>query len=164
VNRHDEELELMKAVPQGTSLEPQAIEALADDYARRGDGKDAATVAKVMGDFPKAQSLPVLQELANQPLAAPSRAVTWGQWGALRFVDLEYAGQGLPLVELYLRSLESSDCRVRGLAAKRLGELRNAGALEPLKKLRDLPHKKDDECGQTAAAQAVKGLEKDLAP
>ena len=119
---------------------------------------------KVLADFPKTLALPVLQALANEPLQSPARAVTWGQWGALRFIDLEYAGQGLPLVELYLRALDSSDCHVRGAAAKRLGELRNGAALEPLRKLKDLPHKKDEDCGQGAAAQAVKALEKDLAP
>jgi hypothetical protein len=164
VNRHDEELELMKTVPQGVPLEPHALEALADDFGRKADDKAAAPLRQALADFPKGSALPLLQTLATQPLENPPRAVTWAQWGALRFIDLEYAGQGLPLVDLYLRSLESSDCRVRALTAKRLGELRNGAALEPLKKLRDLPHKKDDECGQSAAGLAVKSLEKDLNP
>jgi serine/threonine-protein kinase len=154
----------MKTVQQGVPLEPQALEALADDFGRKSDDKAAAALHKALADFPKTSALPVLQQLANAPLENPVRAVTWGQWGALRFIDLEYAGQGLPLVDLYLRSLESSDCRVRALAAKRLGELRNGSALEPLRKLRDLPHKKDEECGQGAAALAVRSLEKDLNP
>src|SRR5262249_51811084 len=39
VNRHDEELELMKTVPPGVQLEPQALEALADDFGRKVDDK-----------------------------------------------------------------------------------------------------------------------------
>jgi len=79
----------------------------------------------------------------------PLRASTaWAQWGSLRFVDLEYAGQGLPLVDLYLRNLFASDCRGEGgLAAGRLAELRSPAALEALKRLKDSPKKGDADCG-----------------
>src|SRR6185436_16683421 len=115
---------------------------------------------------PKAQVLPVLQELAVGPAegsaaeaeAALRASTAWAQWGSLRFVDLEYAGQGLPLVDLYLRSLFATDCRVRGLAAGRLAELRSPAALDALKRLKDSPKKGDADCGHLAAAQAVKSL------
>jgi serine/threonine protein kinase len=172
VNRHDEELELMKAVPPGTPLEPQAIEALADDFGRREGNKDVVEVRKVLLGFPKAQTLPVLQELAVGPpegsmaaaQAAMRASTAWAQWGSLRFVDLEYAGQGLPLVDLYVKNVFSTDCRVRALAAGRLGELRSPAGLEALKRLKDSSKKGEADCGHVAAAAAVKTLEKDLNP
>ncbi len=171
VNRHDEELELMKGLPAGTELEPQAIEALADDFGRREGTKEAAPVRKVLVDYPKAQVLPVLQALAVGPAEGSTEAseatlrasTAWAQWGSLRFVDLEYAGQGLPLVELYVRNLFVSDCRVRAIAAGRLAELRSPTAVEALKRLKDTPRKGGD-CGHSAAAEAVKSLEKELSP
>ncbi len=172
VNRHDEELQLMKDVPPESQLEVQAIEGLADDFGRREGGKDAAAVRKVLLDCSKARVLPVLQLLAVGPAEGSTEAheatvrasTAWAQWGALRFVDLEFAGQGLPLVELYVENLFASDCRVRALAAQRLGELRNPTALEPLKRLRESQKKGDADCGHGSAAMALKALEKDLAP
>jgi serine/threonine protein kinase len=155
VGRHGEELEVMKAVPPGTHFEPLALEALADDYSR----KETPVLRKVLADLPKATALPGLQALAK---SGPSK----GQWGALRFIDLEYAGQGLPLAKLYVEALESNDCNVRDVAAKRLGELRSAEAVGALKKLKELPRKKgfftDEDCGHDAAEQALKRLEKEL--
>jgi len=155
-NRHDDEFELFSAISPNTelALEPLVVRGLADDFGRR----DAMPIRKALTAWPKTTLLPVLQELAIEP---PDKA----QWGALRLVDLEYAGQGLKLVELYVRALDSADCRVRWAAANRLGELRAPEAEEPLKHLRDLPKKsKNDDCGQEAAAVALKRLEKELAP
>jgi hypothetical protein len=156
VNRHDEEFELFSGIsptPEA-ALEPLVVRGLADDFGRR----EAPPIRKALTAWPKALLLPVLQDLANEP---PDKA----QWGALRLVDLEYAGQGLKLVDLYIRALDSSDCRVRWAAANRLGELRAPEALEPLRHLRDLPKKsKNDECGQEAASAALKRLEKELTP
>ena len=74
------------------------------------------------------------------------------QWSALRLTDLEYAG----LVELYGLSLGSNDCRIRSVAAKRLAELHSLEAVPALKKLRDSPRKKEDDCGQEAASASVR--------
>ncbi len=157
VGRHSEELEVMKAVPAGTVFEPLALEALADDYSR----KEAPALRKVLAELPKVAVLPVLQGLAK---GEASRA----QWGALRFIDVEYAGQGLPLVALYVRALESNDCQIRGVAAKRLGELRSADAIDALKKLKEQPRKRgffaDEDCGHEAAATALRKLERELTP
>lgn len=157
VGRHGEELEVMKAVPAGTRFEPLALEALADDYGR----KETQVLRKVLAELPKATALPPLQALAK---SEPSK----GQWGALRFIDLEYAGQGLPLVALYAQALESNDCNVREVSAKRLGELRSPEAVGALKKLKELPRKKgffsDEDCGHSAAEQALKRLERELNP
>jgi len=172
VNRHDEELALMREVPAGTALELQAIEALADDFGRHDSGKESPPVRKVLLDYPKAQVLPLLQLLAVGPSEGSAddrelalrKTSAWARWGALRFVDLEFAGQGLPLVELYVENLFASDCRVRGIAAQRLGELRNPTALDALKRLKDAQKKGEPDCGHSAAATALKALEKDLSP
>ena len=171
VSRHDEELALMKEVPTSVALEPQAVEALADDFGRHGGNRESGPAHKVLLGFQKAQVLPVLQQLAHGPAegsseaaeAALRRSTAWAEWGALRFVDLEYAGQGLPLVELYVENLFVSDCRVRAEAAARLAELRSPTALGGLKRLKDSP-KKGDDCGQSAAAQALRSLERELSP
>jgi predicted Ser/Thr protein kinase len=160
VNRHDDEVELMRGVPEAEAMEPLALEGLAEDFAR----KETVSLRKLMASFPKQSALPALQALAQ---GEPGKA----QWGALRFVDQEYAGQGLPLVALYIRALESNECRLRAIAAKRLGELRNAEAVEPLKKLKDVPKKKlggllggEEDCGHGAAVVALKQLERELNP
>jgi serine/threonine protein kinase len=154
VGRHDEEWRLMGSVPAGEYVEAAAVEALADDFGHQ----EAARLRKLLSSLPRAETLPRLQALAK---GEPS----WAQWGALRFVDLEYAGQGLPLVELYVRALDSRDCGTRRTAAKRLGELRSEAAVEPLTRLRQLERKKGEpDCGQDAAAQALLSLQRELAP
>ncbi len=160
VNRHDEEMELLRVVPEGQPLEVLALEGLTEDYAK----KETPSLRKLLASFPKVSALPLYQSLA---MGEPGKA----QWGALRFIDQEYAGQGLPLVPLYVRALESNECRLRAIAARRLGELRNAEAVEPLKKLRDSPKKRgtgfmggEEDCGHGAAAMAVRQLERELNP
>ncbi|MBX7099261.1 MAG: serine/threonine protein kinase [Myxococcaceae bacterium] len=159
VNRHDEELELFARVPTTGPLEPLSVHALADDYGRR----ESAAARRALTSWPKAVVLKQLQALANE---SPDK----GQWGALRLVDQEWAGQGLDLVSLYATALEQSDCQVRRTAARRLSELPAAGALKALRALKDTPKKKgggffsDDDCGQDAAAAAMRKLEKELPP
>lgn len=157
VGRHEEEWELVKALPEEEPLEPQALTGIADDFGH-GEG---LRLRKLLQDLPKAKALPVLQALAKGEQS-------WAQWGALRFVDFAYAGQGLPLGGLYSRALESRDCRTRAIAAKRLSELRTAEAVEPLRRLKALPRTRsaagDDECGQDAAAAALLKLERELNP
>jgi hypothetical protein len=154
VGRHDEEWRVMGSVPAGERLEAAAVEALADDFGHQ----EAARLRKLLASLPRAETLPRLQALAKGE-------ASWAQWGALRFVDLEYAGQGLPLVELYARALDSRDCGTRRTAAKRLGELRSEAAVEPLTKLRLLERKKGEpDCGQDAASQALQSLQRELTP
>lgn len=151
VGRHDEEWKVMSVAPENEPLEPLALEALADDF---GHG-ETPKLRKLIAALPKAMLLPTFQTLgAGEP--------RWAQWGALRFVDLEYAGQGLPLLELYVRALENRDCAVRKVAAKRLVDFRSTEAMPPLEKLRSLPRRKGDEdCGQAAADAALKQLAKE---
>lgn len=152
VGRHEDEWKVMAALKPGGALEPDAVRALADDYARA----ETPRVRKLLAALPKQEALPVLQELAQGE-------ESWMQWGALRFVDVEYAGQGLPLLELYAKALGSKDCNIRRSAAKRLVEFRSKDAVEPLRALKDLPKKKpDDDCGQSAAEVALQKLEREF--
>ncbi|MDP1823418.1 MAG: serine/threonine-protein kinase [Archangium sp.] len=151
VGRHEEEWKVMASAPENDALEPLALEALADDFGHA----ETARLRKLLASLPKAMLLPTFQPLAQEEQR-------WAQWGALRFVDLEYAGQGLPLLELYVRALENRDCSVRRVAAKRLVDFRSTDAMPPLEKLKALPRKKgEEECGQAAAEAALKQLAKE---
>ena len=151
VGRHEEEWKVMGSAKENESLEPLALEALADDFGHA----ETPRLRKLMAALPKAMLLPTFQGLAQEE----SR---WSQWGALRFVDLEYAGQGLPLMELYVRALENRDCGVRRVAVKRLVDFRSPEAMPSLEKLKALPRKKgEEECGQAAAEAALKQLAKE---
>ncbi len=159
VSRHDDEAELFAALAprEGVPLELHFVRGLCEDFGP----KESNAVRKLIAAWPRSSTLPGLQKIAS---AQPGKA----QWGALRLTDLEYAGQGLRLVERYALSLASNDCRIRAVAATRLGELRSLDALPALKKLRELPKRKgsanDDECGHDAAAAAVRKLEHALNP
>ncbi len=148
VGRHEDEWKVMAAAPENEPLEPLALEALADDFGHA----ETPRLRKLLASLPKAMLLPTFQSLAQQE-------PKWPQWGALRFVDLEYAGQGLPLLELYVSALENRDCGARRVAAKRLVDFRSTDAMPPLEKLRAVPRKKGEEdCGQAAAEAALKQL------
>jgi predicted Ser/Thr protein kinase len=154
VGRHDEEWKVMDAVPEGQALEAAAVQALADDFGHQ----ETPRLRRLMATLPRAELLPKLQALAKGNSS-------WAQWGALRFVDLEYAGQGLPLAELYIRALESRECSTRRVAAKRLGELRSEKAVEALTRLSTLERKKGEpDCGQDAASAALQVLRRELSP
>ncbi len=152
-SRADEAFKLLETIPEQAELEPEALEVLADGFGRSENQK----LRRLLARFPKGKVLPTLQRMAKGESS-------WAQWGALRFVDLEYAGQGLALSKLYVDALGRKDCGLKRTAAKRLGELRAVEALEELKKLKATPRKRgaaDDECGQDAAAAAIAKLEKE---
>jgi len=142
-----------RLMPTDVELEPEAVEAAADDFGRN-ELKEPRP-RKLLEKWPKAQVLPLMQRLAQG-------GASWHQWGALRFVDVQFAGQGLPLVPLYIEALASKDCSIRSVAAKRLSELRSAAAAAPLEALK--AQAKKPECGQDAAAAALLKLERDLRP
>ncbi len=151
VGRHDEEWKVMGAAPENEPLEALAIAALADDYGHT----ETVRLRKLLAALPKAHVLPRLQAVARDEQG-------WPQWGALRFVDQEYAGQGLPLTELYVKALEHKDCGVRRVAAKRLIDFRSTDVMPALEKLKALPREKGEaECGQAAADAALKQLAKE---
>jgi predicted Ser/Thr protein kinase len=148
VGRHDDEWKVLAGAPADGELEQVCLEAMADDFGRN----ESPRLRKLLAALAKPKVLPVMQELAR----GDSR---WAQWGALRFVDLEYAGQGLPLLELYAAALENRDCGVRRTAAKRLVDFRSADAMPALERLKALPRKKgEDDCGQAAADAALQKL------
>ncbi len=148
VGRHEDEWKVMAVPRENEALEPLALEALADDFGH----SEIPRLRKLMAALPKAMLLPTFQSLAQQEQR-------WSQWGAMRFVDMEYAGQGLPLLELYVRALENRDCGVRRVAARRLVDFRSPDAMPPLEKLKAIPRRKgDEECGQAAAEAALKQL------
>ena len=156
VSRHDEELDLVRRLKSGElPIEPLLLEGLSEDFG----AKEASALRDALSGLPRERTLPVLQALAQD---GPPRV----QWGALRFVDLEYAGQGLPLVSLYSAALEPPDCRVRNLAVKRLRELKDPAALPALRRLKGTPRRKasffsDDDCGQEQAGSAIRVIERE---
>ncbi len=154
VGRHEDETELFASLAprEGVPLEAHVVRALSEDF----NPKESAAVRKLVAAWPRSSTLPVLQQVASGPTGK-------AQWGALRLTDLEYAGQGLKLVELYGAALGSNDCRIRILAAKRLGELHTLEAVPALKKLAESPRKSED-CGQEAATASMRKLEHELNP
>ena len=151
VGRHDEEWKLMASLPETEPLEPLALSALADDYGHQ----ETLKLRKLMAALPKTYSLPVLQKVARGD-------ASWAQWGALRFVDVEYAGQGLPLTELYVQALANKDCAVRRVAARRLVDFRSPEVMPALETLKAMPREKGEpDCGQAAAEAALKALAKE---
>ncbi|MBL8921489.1 MAG: serine/threonine protein kinase [Myxococcaceae bacterium] len=162
VGRGEEARKLLETVPGDAALEDAALEALADQFGQTEGRQEGARVRKLLAGWPKAKVLPIMQRLARSEEG-------WTQWGALRFVDVEYAGQGLNLAQLYLATLAAKDCGRRALAARRLGELRSPGAIEALTALRETPRKKsggleEEDCGQAAAAAALRRIERDQGP
>ncbi|MBE2251472.1 MAG: protein kinase [Myxococcus sp.] len=164
VGRTDEARKLLEAIPTDATLEAEALEMLADEFGQFEGRAEGKSVRKLLSAWPKQKVLPGLQRLAR-------REEGWTQWGALRLVDLEYAGQGLNLTALYLGVLNAKDCGRRALAAKRLGELRSAEAVEALTRLAAQPRKRgglltpdEPDCGQAAAAAALKRIESDRGP
>jgi predicted Ser/Thr protein kinase len=153
VGRHEEELKMMASTPEMTNdvVDPAAVEALADDFGHN----ETPRLRKLLASMSKPNTLPTFQALAKGDNG-------WAQWGALRFLDLEYAGQGVPLMPLYVQALESRDCNVRRIATRRLADFRSPEPREALEKLKSLPKKKDeDDCGQAAAEAALLKLEKE---
>jgi predicted Ser/Thr protein kinase len=164
VGRVEEARKMLETIPLDTPLESEALEVLADDFGQNEGRADGTRVRKLLASWPKSKVLAALQHFAV-------RDEGFVQWGALRFIDLEYAGQGLKLTELYVAALGSRDCGRRSIAAKRLGELRSPEAVDGLTKLKALPKKRsgllgldDDECGQNAAAAALRKIELDQGP
>jgi serine/threonine protein kinase len=150
----EEAWKLLEAIPETEDVEAVTLEAMADGFGRG----EPARLRKLLARFPKAKTLPSLQKLANGE-------ASFAQWGALRFIDIEYAGQGLALGKLYMSALERKDCTTRRVAARRLGELRTVESVEALQRVKAQPRKRtvftDDECGQDAATAALRALEKE---
>jgi serine/threonine-protein kinase len=106
----------------------------------------------------------LLKRIPKEPLYAVLTPIVVGdasprQWGALRYLDLEGAASELDLVKLYVGALGSPTCAVKKVAAKRLGQLGDKFAEEPLTRLKAEP-KRDEPCGQVEAGLALAVLAK----
>jgi len=146
----DEEATFRNLAAAPEALDPLVLGGLAEDFGR----SEAASVQSLLRGLPAKELQEALVGFAQEPLSAR-------QWGALRYLDLEKATQGLDLVALYSASLESSTCAVRKTAAKRLAQLDDDSAEGALLRLRELPREGDAKsCGQDEAAAAIQALKK----
>ncbi|MBX7101980.1 MAG: hypothetical protein K1X89_29960, partial [Myxococcaceae bacterium] len=152
LDRHKDELQVVRdglPATQPAALDPQLLAGLAEDFGRR----EEQAVRDVLHRLPKEQLAPALVALAKAR-ASPA------QWGAARYLDLEQQGQGVDLVSVYVEALRSDACAVRRTAAKRLGQLGDWRAAEPLATLVNTPRSSTPEkaCGQDEATEAITKL------
>lgn len=151
LERHGEEHALCRAVSAGelSEADPLLSAALAEDFGLHEEGG----VKKLLDLLPRKELLALARE-AHAPRS----------WGALRYLD-QAGERRVELVEGYIAALEAEECQVRSLAARRLGELGDAEATEPLRRLSEAPRKSllgllEADCGHAAARAALRGLEK----
>ena len=57
-------------------------------------------------------------------------------------------------------ALGSASCKVRVIAAQRLGALKDSGTLNALRELSESPKEDGKNCGQDEAAEAIRSLKK----
>jgi hypothetical protein len=129
-------------------MDPFVLSGLVEDHGKREDGPSRELLRRM----PKEQLVAILKPMAEGEPSAK-------QWGALRYLDGESATSDLDLVKLYVAALGSDVCSTKAIAAKRLGQLGDKFAEEPLNKLKAEP-KGDKPCGQAEAAQALTQLAK----
>lgn len=158
LDRHRDEATLFK-----DELAPKAPELL-----------DPLILGGPLEDLGKNEAGPwreLLKRIPKEPLYGVLKPLAQGdrspqQWGALRYLDLEGSASELDLVKLYVAALESDVCAEKRIAAKRLGQLGDAFAEEPLTRLKAAPRPKDGDkaCGQDEAGWALAQLGKKKAP
>jgi predicted Ser/Thr protein kinase len=153
LQRHTAEWSVAGAIPSAdlNAMRPALLSFLLDDFAKN-DHDDA--IRAVLTALPKEQS-DTADSWAKGPISA-------AQWGALRWADTQHHA-GVDLVAGYLLSLESNDCDVAAAAAKRLGELGDARAIDGLRRLATSARKEGflffaKSCGHDEASQALKRL------
>ncbi|MHB8876213.1 MAG: protein kinase domain-containing protein [Myxococcaceae bacterium] len=151
LKRHAEEWSAL------TRLEPVQLELL-----------DEVTLTGVVEDFSRNERERALRELLDRLPGAQLVELAKGhavaaQWGALRYLDAAQV-PGAELVEGYLIALDSQGCRIRRVAAWRLGQLGDPRAIGGLEALKATPKKPgfpfDENCGQDEAAGALRRLSK----
>ncbi|MBI3183772.1 MAG: protein kinase [Myxococcales bacterium] len=150
-DRHGEEHDAYRAAGSEALGEADAlvVSGLAEDFGRRDD----AASKKLLDLCPRE----VLSRLAES-------GATPAGWGALRYLDSS-GGKEVDLVAGYVAALRSEDCHTRSQAARRLGELGDEDALEPLRAAADAPRKTlfgliEQDCGHGAARAALRALER----
>jgi serine/threonine-protein kinase len=156
LKRHGEEYAALGALDAAVrdSVEDPVLELLAEDF---GEDEGDRGLRKLLSSFSKERVTEHFEELAEQE---PSAA----QWGALRYLEAVQSTDGLNLVKVYTRSLESTNCGTRARAARRLAALGNADAVPALQKLSQQPKDKavvgSRNCGQDEAEDAIRTLTK----
>ncbi|MFL5348693.1 MAG: protein kinase domain-containing protein [Hyalangium sp.] len=157
LKRHDDEHEVLMALEAARrkSVDAEVLDALAEDF---GADESDKGLRKLLASLPKDRLHSRFESLAEGD-ASPK------QWGALRYLEASQDTEGLDLVGLYAKGLESEDCGVRAKAARRLGALGSTDAVPALTKLAEQPKEKQasgtqKNCGQDEAATALQTLKK----
>ncbi len=156
LKRHEEEHSALGGLDaQARDLvEDAVLNGLAEDF---GEDEGDRGLRKLLATFPKERLKKHFESLADE--ASSPR-----QWGALRYLEAVQSTDGLDLVKLYTRSLESANCGVRARAARRLAALGDASAVPALEQLSKQPKDKavpgSRNCGQDEAEDALRALKK----
>ncbi|WNG50595.1 protein kinase [Archangium minus] len=153
LNKHQEEYKTLAGLDAESRepIEEPVLDGLAEDF-----GEDEANkgLRKLLSALPKEQLKEHFEELAEEE---PSPR----QWGALRYLEAVQSTDGLDLVQLYMQSLESTDCGIRARSARRLAGLGDRKAIPALEKLIQQPREKTlKNCGQDEAQDALETLTK----
>lgn len=149
---HKDEEAAFKSLPPKApeALDPLVLSGLAEDFGR----DESPALQADLKAQPSKELNEVFAAFAKEPISSK-------QWGALRYLDLAGAAQGLKLVDLYSVSLESNTCAVRKSAARRLAQLDDDSAEAALLRLRELPRDGlDKSCGQDEAGAALQSLKR----
>ncbi|HSP78539.1 MAG TPA: protein kinase [Myxococcaceae bacterium] len=153
LEKHAEEEKVLAGLDEAglAEVEELLLDGLAEDFGRRERDKG---LRKVLASLPQERLREHFEELAEEEHSPR-------QWGALRYLEAEQHTEGLDLVKLYTRALESEDCAVRASAARRLAALGDEKAVPALEKLSQAPKEKGSRgCGQAEAAKALRVLKK----
>jgi len=156
LKRHEEEHSVLAGLDDAAreALETPVLDGLAEDF---GEDEADKGLRKLLSALPKEPVKKHFEELADEE---PSPR----QWGALRYLEAEHSTDGLDLVALYTRSLESKNCGVRSRSARRLAGLGDPKAVPALEQLSKLPKDKavvgSKNCGQDEAKDALVTLSK----
>ncbi|HYO73575.1 MAG TPA: hypothetical protein VEU33_46665 [Archangium sp.] len=156
LERHEEEHTVLTGLdaPAREAVETPVLDGLAEDF---GEDEADRGLRKLMSTLSEEQVKKHFEELADEE-------PTPRQWGALRYLEAVHSTDGLDLVKLYTRSLESKNCGVRARSARRLAGLGDPKAVPALEQLSKLPRDKatlgSRNCGQDEAKDALATLSK----
>jgi serine/threonine protein kinase len=149
VRDHATELKVLLGARGASSvLDKRTLAGVTEDLTREG------------GEGPRKDFLDGLEAGRSTAVlrAIAESGTTESAWGALRYLDGQHRTETLDLVGVYGNWLDGTDCPARITAARRLGELGRAEAVNALQKAKKkkMPHG----CGQDEIAAALKVLER----
>ena len=153
LDRHDDEHSVLEALETQAhaALETPVLDGLAEDY---GENEGDKGLRKLLTSLPKERVKQRFEVLASEETSPR-------QWGALRYLEAVQSTDGLDLVKVYTRALDSKSCAVRASSARRLAALGAASAVPALETLSKLPREKGSRsCGQPEALDALRTLTK----